>query len=283
MMLSMATFAIADVFIKLSATSISSAHTMLLLMGGSLIIFVVLAKMERQPLFNRSAFTPIMLTRYVAETTAAFGMVQALRLVPLSTVGAILQATPLMVATGAVILLGEQVSWRRWTAIIAGFLGVLMIVQPGATSFDINILWALLAMLGLSARDLTTRVTPVAMASSTLAAYTMAASVPFAIGWVLLSESSLLPVDPNWWWVAAMIGFATIGYLLIINSVRIAPVSVVSPYRYSRLLFLLLLGVVIFDEKPDSLMLCGAFVIIAAGLYTIWRERRVESGERSHR
>jgi len=93
-----------------------------------------------------------------------------------------------------------------------------MIVQPGASSFDINILWAVLAMLALSARDLTTRVTPATMASSTLAAYTMAAAFPFALGWVLLSESSILPIDPNWWWTGAMIGFATLGYLMIINS-----------------------------------------------------------------
>lgn len=273
----MVAFAIADMFIKMAAGAMSSAHTILLLMGGSLLVFVTLAVVQREPLINRDALSRVLLIRYVAEITGTFGMVQALRLVPLSTVGAILQATPLVVVLGAVLLLGEKVSWRRWSAIGVGFVGVLLVVQPGAQAFDINVLWAVLAMLGLSARDLTTRVTPAGMASSCLAAYTMMAALPFALAWVLITESSLLPVEPNWLLVVAMISFATVGYLMIISSIRIAPVSVVSPYRYSRLLFLLLLGVLVFGERPDVLMLCGASLIIVSGLYTMWRERRVNA------
>lgn len=274
MVLAMAAFAIADMFIKLSATAMSSAHTSLLLISGSLLVFVIIAKLQRQQLLDKVALSPVMLVRYVSEICATFGMIQALGLVPLSTVGAILQATPLVVATGAVLLLGERMSWRRWSAIGVGFVGVLLIVQPSTRSFDINVLWAVLAMIGLAARDLTTRVTPRSMASSTLASYTMAAAVPFMFGWVLLTEQSVLPSSINWWLVAGMIGFATAGYLMIITSIRVAPVSLVSPYRYSRLLFLLLLGVVIFNERPDALMLFGSFIIIAAGLYTMWREGR---------
>lgn len=274
MVLAMAAFAMADMFIKLSATAMSSAHTAMLLISGSLVVFVVLALVQKQQLLDRTALSPVLLIRYVAEISATFGMVQALRVVPLSTVGAILQATPLVVAMGAVLLLGETMSWRRWSAICAGFVGVLMIVQPSTESFDMNVLWAILAMLGLSARDLTTRVTPINMASSSLAAYTMAAAVPFMVSWVWLTEATVMPESIDWWSVAGMIGFATVGYMMIITSIRIAPVSTVSPYRYSRLLFLLLLGVLVFDERPDALMLCGSLLIIAAGLYTLWRENR---------
>jgi len=276
MVLAMAAFAIADTFIKLSANAMSSAHTALLLISGSLLVFMVLAIVQKQPLLDKAALSPVLLIRYVAEIVATFGMLQALRLVPLSTVGAILQATPLMVSVGAVFLLGERMSWRRWSAVVVGFLGVLLIVQPSTQSFDINVLWAILAMLGLSARDLTTRVTPANMASSSLAAYTMAAAVPFMLIWVLVSEPDLLPVSVDWGLVAGMTSFATAGYLMIITSIRIAPVSVVSPYRYSRLLFLLLLGVIVFGERPDALMLYGSAIVIAAGLYTMWREGRLE-------
>lgn len=274
MLLSMAAFAIADMFIKLSATTMSSAHTALLLIGGSLIIFVILAKVQKQRLLDKAALSPVLLIRYVAEISGTFGMIQALRLVPLSTVGAILQATPLVVAMGAVLLLNETMSWRRWSAIGVGLVGVLLIVQPSTQSFDVNVLWAVLAMLGLSARDLTTRATPSGMASSSLAAYTMAAAVPFTFVWVMLTESSMLPAAVDWRFVTGMIGFGTAGYLLIITSIRVAPVSIVSPYRYSRLLFLLLLGIIVFDERPDALMLFGSFIVIAAGLYTMWREGR---------
>jgi len=274
MVLAMAAFAISDTFIKLSATAMSPAHTALLLIGGALIVFVLLAIVQKQRLLDRAALSPVLLIRYVSEISGTFGMIQALRLVPLSTVGAIIQATPLMVALGAVLLLGERMSWRRWSAISVGFVGVLLIVQPSTQAFDVNVLWAILAMLGLSVRDLTTRVTPVNMASSSLAAYTMAAAVPFTLIWVMLTETTMLPASVNWWLVAGMISFATAGYLMLITSIRVAPVSIVSPYRYSRLLFLLLLGVIVFDERPDALMLSGSFIIIAAGLYTMWREAR---------
>jgi len=278
MVLAMAAFAIADTFIKLAAASMSSAHTTLLLMGGSMVLFALLAKLQGERLISRTAFEPVLLARYVAEIMGTFSMVQALRLVPLSTVGAILQATPLVVVAGAVLLLGEKVSWRRWSAIGLGFVGVMLIVQPGQAGFDANVLYAVLAMLSLSARDLTTRVTPAGLASSCLATYTMAAALPFALVWVSLTESALLPLHPQWHLIAGMIGFATAGYLMIISSIRIAPVSVVSPYRYSRLLFLLVLGVVVFGEQPDLIMLGGAALIITSGLYTMWRERQLHRG-----
>lgn len=276
MVLAMAAFAIADMFIKFTAGTLSSAHTTLLLIGGSLVVFIALAKMQGQQLWDKSALSRVLLIRYVAEIMATLGIVQAIALVPLSTLGAILQATPLVAAAGAVLLLGERVSWRRWSAIVVGFAGVMLIVKPGATAFDVNVLWAVLAMFALSARDLTTRATPSGMPSSTLAAYTMIAATPFALLWVLLTESRVLPDNANWWNISGMVGFATVGYLMIIASIRVAPVSVVSPFRYFRLLFLLLLGVFVFDEQPDVTMLGGALLIIVSGLYAMRRERQMQ-------
>lgn len=276
MVLAMAAFAIADMFIKLTATTLSSAYTALFLIGGSLVIFTALAKLQGHSLLDKAALTPVLLVRYIAEITATFGMVQALEHIPLSSVGAILQATPLVAAAGAVMMLGERVSWRRWSAIGLGFVGVLLIVQPGAKTFDPHVLWAVLAMLGLSARDLTTRATPPGMPSSSLAAYTMMAAMPFAFLWVFLTEVSVVHVQINGWLMLGMIFFATTGYLMIIESIRVAPVSVVSPFRYSRLLFLLVFGVLVFDERPDGLMLGGSLLIIVSGLYAMWRERRAQ-------
>ncbi len=278
MVLSMAAFAIADTFVKLATGQMAQAHTTVLLMGGGLVIFFILAKLRRETLLSRAAFSRVMLLRYCAEICGSFGIVMALSAVPLSTVGAILQATPLVVAAGAVLVLGEKVSWRRWSAIVIGFLGVLLIIRPGTASFDANILWPVAAMFGLAGRDLTTRLTPPEMGSATLATYTMAAAVPLAVIWALLSEGQVLPQDPNLLIVAAMVGFGAVGYLLIIASVRTAEVSVVSPFRYSRLLFLLLLGVIFFGERPDVLTLLGAAIIIASGIYTMWRDRLAKQG-----
>ncbi len=275
MVLAMAFFAAADTLIKLSVGFLSPAHTALILIGGGLVIFGVAALAYRVPLLDKRALKPILLARYAAETLATLGMVTSLSLVPLSTLGAILQATPLIVAAGAVIFLGETVTWRRWVAIGVGFVGMLFIIKPGAESFDINILWAILAMLSLAARDLTTRVVPKDFSTAALATYTFAATLPFVLIWVYATQPQLLPARiDNWWYVIGMVVLGSIGYLMITLSVRLAEVSVVSPFRYSRLLFLLVLGIWIFDENPDVWVLLGAALIIASGIYTMWRDRK---------
>ncbi len=276
MILSMAAFALADTLVKVTSQTVSPAQVLFFLIGSGLVIFGLLAKLQGNKLLDRNAFVPILLLRYAAEIIGMIGMVTALSLVPLSTVGAITQATPLLVAIGAVLFLREKVSWRRWTAIAVGFIGVLLIVQPGGEGFDISVLWALLAMFALAIRDLTTRLTPPDMGSFSLATFTMAASLPFAIVWVLYNGESLFPSNVNWWIVAVMCSLGATGYLLLIVSLRMTEVSIVTPFRYSRIIFLLVLGVIVFDEEPSALMLFGAALIIASGVYMMWRERQIK-------
>jgi drug/metabolite transporter (DMT)-like permease len=269
MVVAMALFATADMVIKLAAGLMSSAHTMFFLLGGGGIIFAALAKAQGEVFRDRVAFTPILLVRYTCELLAMVGMVQALASTPLSTVGAILQAVPLMVTVGAVMFLNETVRWQQWAAIAAGFIGMLFVVQPSADGFDLNVLWSVLAMVCLAGRDLTTRLTPDGLRSSRLAAYTMAAAMPFAIAWCYLSEGQLIPADTPWLHVIAMSTFGAVGYLALIASIRSTEVSVVSPFRYSRLLFLLAFGVVVFGERPNAWVLFGAGLIVGAGIYSM--------------
>lgn len=276
MVLSMGAFALADTLIKLATSFLSTAQVLFFLIGGALVLFALMAKLQGDRLMDLRAFTPILLLRYVAEIFGMLGMVLALAKVPLSTVGAITQATPMLVAVGAVLFLREKVSWRRWSSILVGFVGVLLIVRPGAFEFDFAVLWALLAMVALSVRDLTTRLVPADMASASLATYTMTAAVPFTIGWVLFNGESLFPVQIDWLIVIPMIVLGAIGYILLIASLRTAEVSVVMPFRYSRIIFLLVLGVLVFNERPDALMLIGASLIIISGTYMMWREQRVK-------
>ncbi len=272
MVCSMAAFAIADTLVKLSTSLLSTAQIMFILMGGGFVIFTLVAIIQGNRLLDKRAFAPIMLLRYIGEILGMVGMVTALAKVPLSSVGAITQAVPIVVTVGAVIFLNENVGWRRWCSIVAGFIGVLLIVQPGALDFDVSILWAILALLALSVRDLTTRLIPNDIASASLAAYAMAASLPFTIGWIILNGEPLIPNTINWALTIPMIGLGSIGYLLLIASIRTTEVSVVMPYRYSRIIFLLILGIVVFKEKPDAIMLIGASLIVASGVYMMWRE-----------
>ncbi len=276
MMISMAAFAVADTLVKVVSTTISPAQTLFFLVAGGLVSFAITAKIQGQSLIYRKPFTPILLLRYCTEVTGMFGMVLALALVPLSTVGAITQAAPMLVVFGAVVFLGEKVSWRRWSSIGVGFIGVLLIVQPGGANFDYSVLWAVLAMTAMAIRDLITRLTPPEMGSSTLATYTMLAATPFATGWVLYNGESLFPAHADWLNVSLMVVLGSLAYLLLIASIRMAEVSVVTPFRYSRIIFLLVLGVVIFDERPGVNVILGATLVIASGVYIMWREQQVK-------
>lgn len=276
MILSMVAFAFTDTLVKLATSFLSPAQVMFFLIGGALVLFALMAKLQGDRLIDLRVFTPILLLRYLSEVTGMAGMVLALANVPISTVGAITQATPMLVAVGAIVFLREKVSWRRWSSIVVGFVGVLLIVQPGAIEFNYAVLWAVLAMVALSIRDLTTRLVPTDMASASLATYTMAAAVPFTIGWVLFNGESLFPAQANWLIIIPMIVLGAIGYMLLIASLRTAEVSVVMPFRYSRIIFLLVLGVLVFKERPNALMLIGAGLIIISGTYMMWREQRVK-------
>jgi len=277
MIASMAAFAVADALVKHSSGSMALPQIILLLMSGALVIFVGLALVQGDQLLDRRAFAPIMWLRYVAEIVGMIGMVNALATVDLSIVGAVSQATPVFVTLCAVIFLGETISWRRWASIICGFIGVLIIVRPGGDGFEVTVLWTIVAMIGLGVRDLTTALTPKGMASSALAAYTMVAAIPFAALWAKWVGVPLVADEIDYIVVVPMVLTGAIGYLLIIASMRIAPISVVMPFRYSRVLFLLCLGVVFFGERPDAWTLFGAAMVVASGLYIWWRGQQLKS------
>lgn len=277
MVLAMAAFAIADALVKMSAAFLTPAQVVFLLIAGGLVLFTLLAIVLGEPLRDRRMFAPMLLLRYLSEIIGMIGMVMALINVPLSTVGAVTQATPLLVAAGAVLLFGETVGWRRWSAILLGFAGVLLVIQPSGDGFDEAIWWAVLSLVGLSIRDLTTRMTPSGMSSTSLAAFTMLAATPFVGGWVVATGQPLIPDGANWLIILPMISLGSVGYLLLTMSIRMADVSVVAPFRYSRILFLLGLGVMVFDERPGPMMLAGAALIVVSGVYLLLRQNEAEA------
>lgn len=276
MIASMAVFSAADTLVKMATEQLSTAQLMFYLLGGAFFVFAAIAKLQGDRLNDSRAFAPILLLRYFVEIVGMVGMVTALSKIPISTVGAITQATPILAAVGAVVFLKESVGWRRWSSIIVGFIGVLLIVKPGAVAFDINVLWAVLALLSLSLRDLTTRMVPSDIPSASLATYTMAAAAPVIAGWLLLTGEPMFPEQSNWLIIVPMVILGALGYLMLVASLRMAEVSVVMPYRYSRIIFLLAIGVWLFEESPDRWTIIGAGLIVVSGVYMMWREHQLK-------
>jgi len=276
MLFSMASFALGDTFVKTSGSFLSPAQIMFFLISGGLILFALIAVAKGENLKEPRAFAPVLLLRYCTEMIGLLGMIMALTSVPLSIVGAVTQASPILVAVGAVIFLRETVSWRRWSSIAIGFCGVVLVIQPWGESLDYAVLWAVLALVGFSVRDLVTRLTPPDIASASLATFTMVAALPFTATWVLFTGEKFFPAEINWIIVGCMVILGSVGYLLLITSLRLGELSAIMPFRYSRIVFLLIFGVLFFGESPSLSMLLGSALVIVSGIYLMWRERVVK-------
>ena len=272
MLISMASFAVGDTFLKIAGSFLSPAQIMFFLISGGLMIFTAIAIIKGEKLLERRAFSPILLLRYCAEMLGLVAMIMGLMKVPLSVVGTVTQASPILVAAGAVIFFKEAVSWRRWTSIIVGFVGVVLVIQPGGQSLDYAVFWAVAALLAFSIRDLVTRLTPPDIPSASIATFTMIAAFPFTTAWLFFSGERFFPAGIDWAIVAGMIILGSFGYLLLITSLRIGDLSAIMPFRYSRIVFLLILGVLVFGERISSSMLIGSTLIVFSGIYIIWRE-----------
>jgi drug/metabolite transporter (DMT)-like permease len=241
---------------------------------GGTVTFVGLALLRGAPLFPKEAAHPAVLGRNVAEIVGTCAMIVSLSTTPLTTVGAILQASPLVVMAGAALFLHEPVGWRRWSAASVGFLGVLVVLQPWNDGVAPGALLAVLAMICLSSRDLLNRQAPRALPTVVLAAHGLASILVVGLVWSLAGPGRILPPEPPWLLIIAIVVFGTGAYFAITASVRAAPVSVVAPFRYTRLLFLAALGILFLDEKPTWPLAFGAALIIGSGLYVLARERR---------
>ncbi|MBT6009407.1 MAG: DMT family transporter [Rhodobacterales bacterium] len=274
MLIAMAGFTMEDLFMKKLSVNLSTGQILITLGFGSSLVFALMAKSKGYKLTAKIFWSKGMLIRQFAEGIAAIAFITSLTLIPLSTVAAVFQATPLVITMGAALFLGEAVGWRRWLAIIVGLIGVLIIIRPGLNSFDPNVGYVLIAVLFVTVRDLITRKLPMNV-PSTIVSFQAFASLIIAGGiLIFLSDQKIVGLDKNQiYFVLGGIIFGVIGYYCIVASTRIGEAGVVTPFRYSRLLFAIIIGFLFFNERPDFYTLLGASIVIMTGIYTVLRER----------
>ncbi len=274
MLIAMAGFTMEDLFMKKLSVNLSTGQILIILGFGSSLVFALMAKSKGYKLTAKIFWSKGMIIRQFAEGIAAVAFITSLTLVPLSTVAAVFQATPLVITMSAALFLGEAVGWRRWLAIIVGLIGVLIIIRPGLKSFDPNVGYVLIAVLFVTVRDLITRKLPMNV-PSTIVSFQAFASLIIAGGILtFLNDQKIVGLDENQiYFVLGGIIFGVIGYYCIVASTRIGEAGVVTPFRYSRLLFAIIIGFLFFNERPDFLTLLGASIVIMTGIYTVLRER----------
>ena len=275
MILSMVLFAATDACVKLGAQAMPKGQVLFFLGLGGALIFSLITWRQGHRVIARDYLSLPMLMRNGSDVIGTFCFITALSTVGIALPSAILQATPLVVTGLAVVLLGEKVGWRRWGAILVGLSGVLIILRPGMAGFDPNTLWAVAGMLMLSVRDVSTRLMPPSTPSIRIAAYGMGTLLPFGVVITMLQGG---PEAMDLSGALLMLGATTLGalgYFCIILAMRTGQISVVAPFRYSRILFALVIGYLVFQENPDVLTYVGAAITIAAGIYAFLREGRV--------
>ena len=281
MMMSMACFAVEDTFIKLLSARLPATQILFSIGFGGALITLVLAIVLNVNLADKILLNKHVISRTIADLFGALSFTSAMVLIPMSLLASILQATPLFVTLGAAILLGEKVGWRRWSAIFIGFLGVIIILQPGYGSFQLASLLGLAAVLCLALRDVVTRDMATEIPTLTVTFYACLAmgSAGF-IAYPFFGP----PIMPTTYEAIILICAAIIGltgYFLLVLATRKGDVSVIAPFRYSRLLFSLGLASLILGEKLTLPILLGGLLVVSSGIYTFGRERRLVKIQKS--
>jgi drug/metabolite transporter (DMT)-like permease len=282
MSVAMAGFVLNDTMMKLVFADLELFQS--IFMRGLLLslLIAVVALRRHQLLYRPTPADKRMLgLRVIGEIGSAVCFLSALYHMPIANATAIIQAIPLAITLAAALFFGEQVGWRRYSAIAVGFIGVLIIVRPGAEGFTVYSFWAVASVGFMVLRDLATRRFSHAIPSLYVAFMTAILTAAFA-GVVALTRD-WQPLTPHHLGLlSASAGFLFFGYLFSIKAMRMGEVAFVSPFRYTVLIWAIILGIFVFGEFPDEWTLIGAALVVVMGIYTFYRERRLMRRAQAH-
>jgi drug/metabolite transporter (DMT)-like permease len=244
-----------------------------LLLVRSVTALILLAPFIRQAgiaAFTRAPRPGLQILRVVLSTLEVAMFFWAVSYLPLADTVTFYLAGPIYVTALSVVLLGERVGWHRWTAVIAGFVGVLLALRPSAASVTLPALIALTGSVIFACLMIVTRLLRETQ-NTVLVAGQLAGTLLFGV--VMLPFGWITP-PPGDLAMLSLFGVFSILALACVNrALKLAAASVVVPYQYTMIIWAVVLGYVVFGDAPDALTLSGALVIVMAGLYIFWREQ----------
>jgi drug/metabolite transporter (DMT)-like permease len=278
MLASMTAFTLNDACVKALAGDVPLFQA-IFLRSIMVVIFLGVLAWQTGALTGRSSPKDrfLMGLRTVVEIGAAYLFISALFNMPIANVTAIIQALPLTVSLAGAIFLGEALGWRRLSAIMVGFVGVMLIVRPGGEGFTVYSVYVLLAVACVTVRDLAARRMSHSVPTLRVALFAALGVLLFS-GVGTMATETWTQVDPLG--LAKLAGasvFIIGGYIFSVSAMRSGEIGFVAQFRYSSLLVALVLGLVLFGEWPDRLTLIGSAIIVATGLFTLYRERSIKT------
>lgn len=219
-----------------------------------------------------------LLWRTFGEIGGTVTYLTALARLDIANITAIAQTNSLAVTAGAALFLGEKVGIRRWSAIVIGLFAVLLVIRPGMEGFNA---WSLLALTSVGfvvVRDLSSRAMPLSVHPLTVTIFSLIVLIPVGLvmtlfePWQAIGHRSLL------YCLGSAVSLS-IAYVLITQAMRAGEISAVAPFRYTFLLWAIVIQIVVFSIWPDALTLIGSAILVATGIYTVYRERIVKGRE----
>ena len=270
MLAGIAMFSVNDALGKWLLVDYSVAELLLIRSAAALVLLAPFIRNSGVAAFTTAPRPALQVARVVLSALEVAMFFWAVSYLPLADAVTFYLAGPIYVTALSVVLLGETVGWRRWTAILVGFVGVVLALRPSAASFTLPALIALggsifFAILMITTRMLRETSDTVLVSGQNVATLLFgAAFAPF--GWVTPSFRDFM--------LLSLFGVLSMVALACVNrSLKLAPASVVVPYQYTMIVWAIMLGYAVFGDVPDLLTLAGAAIIIAAGLYIFWREQ----------
>jgi len=273
MNVSMLAFTVNDSFMKAATQTLPLFEAIALRGVISIVALLMIAQaMGTLRLWPARRDRAVIALRSLAEVGGTVFFLTALTHMELANLSAIMQVLPLAVALAAAVFLGVPMGWRRLTAILVGFVGVMIIIRPGADSFTVWSMLGLASVVCVVVRDLAARALSCGVPSTAVsiwAALTVTAMGPVGAGfegWQAVSGREALLV-------LGAAGFLIVGYLFSVMVMRVGDIGLIAPFRYTALLWAILLGWLAFGTLPDNWTLIGSAIVVASGLFTLWRER----------
>ncbi len=273
---SMLSFTVNDSFMKLTSQTLPLFQAIALRGLVASVALLVIARLTigHLRLVPSGRDGRLVALRSLSEIAATALFLIALTQMPLANLSAILQSLPLAITLSAALFLREPVGWRRLTAILVGFCGVLLIVKPGTEGFTIWSVLGLGSVVCVVIRDLTTRTLSRATPSAAVAVWASVAVM--VMGVVVTTWQGWVPVSADEALYLAIASAALIaGYMFAVMVMRVGDIGLIAPFRYTSLLWAILFGWMLFGTLPDEWTVAGAVIVVATGLYTLLRERKL--------
>ena len=272
---SMTAFAAGDTLIKLLGSQLPLPQVIALRgICGVVLVFVLARSLGALRWRLPARDWGLIAVRSVADIGTTFFFLTALVNMKIANATAVMQMAPLTITLAGAVFLREHVGWRRWSAIVVGFGGMILIVGPASDDFNAYSVFALVAVGFVTVRDLTTRALSPAVPSMLVTLINTVNVMIFGFVWSLFHTWQ--PVDLSM--AVLIVGSAmtvVVAYLCGVMTIRVGEMSAAAPFRYSGLLVALILGYVVFGEWPTTQALLGAAIVVATGVYTLLREAAV--------